>query len=151
MNSDNLNLLMELFLKKIDFISTIANIGMLWWVSSVVFCGTTLAMAWQHKKTIETLPPDLLKWLKRGLTFFFSSIVFFGLFTIFIVYKLYNESQEIFIILNQKETLPPFEYIMVGGGLLIGTTSFIFVTIFWIKQSYQIESNKQIIKDRPIK
>lgn len=43
-------------------------------------------------------------------------------------------------------TMTPFEYIMVGGVLLIGTICFIYLTICWIKQSYLRESDTKIIK-----
>ena len=60
MDSDLLTTLLQ---KKLDFVTTLANIGMTWWVSSVVFCGSILAAVWVYRKEVASSP--LFIWLSN--------------------------------------------------------------------------------------
>lgn len=127
MNPDHLIALLQ---KKLDFVATLANIGMTWWVSSVVFCGSILAAVWVYRKEVASSP--LFVWLAAGLTYFFISIVVFGVFIVCVVNHLETEAHQILSYLKFNESFSFIEFATVRYGMVIGTTSFVVVTVAWV-------------------
>lgn len=123
---------------KLAFIDTLAQIGMTWWVSSVVFCGSTLAGVWlKHAELV--LHPRLFRWIQNALTWFFLSIVLFGIFIMWQAQALKNETRELVQLIKstQPANAPSYsgaltEFDTVIWGMCLGTTSFVLVLLAWI-------------------
>jgi hypothetical protein len=73
MRSEEIRFLID---QKVSYINSTVNISMLWWVSSIAFCGYVLYTVWSHKK--ELGPPYFI--LGFGIVFFIFSffISYFG-------------------------------------------------------------------------
>ncbi len=86
---------------KLSFLDTMSNVAMLWWVSSVVFCGYIIAAVWMKRDEIEKKDFPL-PWFFFIVFAFFFSIVVFGGWTIFVTTRLYQETN---ILLEEKSLL----------------------------------------------
>ena len=115
--------------KKFELLNVIAITGMTWWVSSIVFCGTALGIIWTKRSDIINAP--FFGWLSLLLGVFFTSIVFFGVWMMFIVSELEIEVINIMHVLKIKEDVSNIGFTALWGGYLIGSTSFTIVTILW--------------------
>ena len=78
MSADN-GALTKVLESNLQCLSTIANVCMLWWVSSVVFSGSALSTVWLNLEKGKALPwPNLLAAIIFITTLFASMIVFGG-------------------------------------------------------------------------
>lgn len=114
---------------KLDMLDTTANTSMLWWVSSVVFCGYALSASWYYRDEFVKVPR--MKLLFLFMTFFFISIVAYGCYICYGIWALYNETSYLVTKLGVRENLL-FEFKGTLSAVAIGTTSFVVVLILWI-------------------
>ena len=123
---ETLHFLLE---QKISFVNMVGNVLMTWWVSSVVFCGTTLAAVWLNRK--ELVDSGVIGWLGFLLLVFFSSIVYFG---ILITQYIDKVSKEISVLGKELNSEFFFSYELSNfkRAIITGTTSFVLVLITWI-------------------
>jgi hypothetical protein len=124
-------ILLALLEKRMDFLNTIADASMLWWVSSVVFCGTIIAAVWLQKEMI--LNSDLFNGLFGLVTVFFASIVTYGFWTVWSVSKIGSQIELILEGLGEV-TISASLYETTGiiGAIIIGNTSFLLILLAWI-------------------
>jgi hypothetical protein len=61
---------------KTAYLSTVVSACMLWWVSSVVFCGSVLSSVYVKRREVKRLRH--VDWFLGIVAFFFLSIVVFG-------------------------------------------------------------------------
>ena len=142
--SENTEILLKLLELKLQALNVYAATGMTWWVSSIVFCGTILATSWVKKDELKLFP--LLKQLGAFLTFFFSTIVLFGLWVIFGIHQLHNEVSEIQKAIGIPSHLSEnFTFLTYQVAYTIGTISFAIVLYLWVLLLKYIlnESNKE--------
>jgi len=78
MSEETIRFLIE---QKITFINTAVNACMLWWVSSIVFCGSVLGAVWL--KRAELKEEQIVKWIGIILSTFFFAIAGFGFLAIY--------------------------------------------------------------------
>lgn len=130
--SDQTQILVKLLELKINTLNVYATTGMTWWVSSIVFCATIIGAAWIKKDELEEFPLfNLLGWF---LTFFFFSIVLFGIWAIISIQRLSNEVNSIQAALQLSPELSSdstFYTYQVAYGL--GTISFGVVLVIWVR------------------
>ena len=117
-----------LLVQKLEFLRTLAAVGMTWWASSVVFCTSMLGAVWLKEKEISE---TLFRWLRPSLTWFFGTIVAFGLLMAVMVCMLQVETLAISGQLNGLENGTFSEFYAVLFGYVIGTSSFVFVIVAW--------------------
>lgn len=116
--------------RKIDFVNSIAQMGMLWWVSSVVFCGSVLAAVWSKQDNLKK--QRLVNPLGFILSGFFLSMVVFGGM---VIYYLIHTEGEIAALASNLKTQDNFfrsELFACQLAMWLGTSSFFLVLIVWI-------------------
>lgn len=127
--------LISLIQGKFDFLKTIATIGMTWWLSSVVFCGSIIGSVWIKRRDVRRAP-RLFRWLSVGLTLFFLGIAGFGAFAMWTVRKLQAETMQLIRMLQPwKSGVPVPDFVEFEGvyyGMGLATVTFVFVAIAWI-------------------
>ncbi len=131
MTSDTLNALLK---AKYDFLNAVIGAAMLWWVSSVVLCGSVISTAWLQRTTLRSLAPRSLHVIGSIILVFFSSIVAFGLWAALMVIQL---QRDVFGLLHELKVpngagYSSTEFIWARTSVLLGTTSFVFVSFLWI-------------------
>ena len=122
--------------KNLDYLNTLANIGMTWWVSGVVFCGTTIAAVWLKRLELGSNP--LFPWLRAGLTCFFFSIVVFGFFIMWVVDELQGQINFLKVVLKLNKGNIGIEFTAVKYGMAIGTSSFVLIIVGWLVMTHFI-------------
>lgn len=80
--------------KKLDFAINMGIVGITWWVSSVVFCGSIFAGVWLQRAEL-TANPTALFWLGVGVMAFLASVVAFGLFLFWVARRLARETRDL--------------------------------------------------------
>ena len=118
--------------KKIDFLSTYAEVSMLWWVSSVVFCAAIIAGVWRYRQELLTLEKRLtLHLFALTVAVFFASIVAYGVISVWFSTILRAEVISIIDDLGIG-SYGIFEYRVFGILAGIGTTSFVLILLIWL-------------------
>lgn len=127
---DELLILSALLKLKLNTLNIYAIVGMTWWVSSVAFCGTIIGGAWLKRAEFRQF--KFLKPLGFLLGFFFSSIVFFGIWMIIGIQQLRYEVDAIQAALKIPDNLSGnFEFTCIQVGYGVGTTSFAIILYVW--------------------
>jgi magnesium-transporting ATPase (P-type) len=116
--------------EKLQFLQSMLDTGMLWWVSSVVFCISILAGVWIKQDELAKLGKGYLLWLWSIILVFFGTIVFYGIWIIYRIDIIESEVKTLLIQINFSVLLSEFN--TVETGYLIGTSSFILVFITWL-------------------
>lgn len=126
MSMETLQILLE---QKFIFLNTIANVGMTWWVSSIVFCGSVLGGIWLKKKEVVDMAHFGLLGFFLGV--FFASIVLFGILMIFVTIELQTEIellQEQLKVIGHRDHVG---FLAMKFGYGLGATSFVLVLFIW--------------------
>lgn len=63
--------------QKVSFVNSAVNAAMLWWVSSILFCGSALAAVWSNKEGLQK-NTGILVGIGIVLFVFFGAIAIFG-------------------------------------------------------------------------
>lgn len=137
MSADN-GALTKVLESNLQCLSTIANVCMLWWVSSVVFSGSALSTVWLNLEKGKALPwPNLLAAI-IFITTLFASMIVFGGWMIRTTRKLQAETTGILGELGEKRYFgqPVFRGIVVG--VAIGSSNFFIVLVAWLMICYDI-------------
>ena len=113
--------------QKIAFVNMLANVTMLWWVSSVVFCATILASVWYKRDLIRS--PRQLRWL---LFVFFLSIVAYGVLVVAFLWGVEPEVSSLAAGLGADDDYFSTELGFFRAAVLVGTSSFVLVLLAWI-------------------
>ena len=123
--------LLVLLGSKYEFLSVYANLSMLWWVSSIVFCASVIAAVWRFQSEIFNMPRLYINILFFVGSVFFITIVAYGSLAVFFVKWM---EQEILYVAERLSIADVtfFEYTAFRILVLLGTTSFILVLILWI-------------------
>ena len=141
---DTNDALLILFQKKLEFLNSVLDPFMLWWVSAVVFWGTALPAIWLNRNEVKKIP--FLKWFFFVALCFLISIILFGGWSIYSVYCLERDT----FIIAQQLKIPTnllSEFKFVFWGLILGTSSFFVVTVAWIfLYRHIIKLEKKIIQ-----
>lgn len=116
--------------RKLEYASTMGNVCMTWWVSSLVFCGTIFAAVWVERVPLRAAG---ISWaLGIFISLFFLGLVAFGV-QIRVVY-LRNIGKDL-------EGLPTYgghkhvlstELSTFRWSMNIGIFSFLFILIAWV-------------------
>jgi hypothetical protein len=117
--------------QKLIFINTTLSICMLWWVSAVVFSGSTLAGVWLREHQIME-NSKVIPWLGVILCVFFTSIIGFGVMIFIALWNIEIEINELALKLALVPNFYSTELIYFRIGIAIGTGSFILVLFAWI-------------------
>jgi hypothetical protein len=128
MDQDSVKFLIE---RKIDFLNSVAQVCVIWWASSVVFCGSILAGVWAKREELKER--KLLHSLGFVLLVFFSSIVVSGY--IAISRYLRNVQKEIADLTKQLGFQDEFFHTEVSSfesAMWAGISSFVIVWAAWI-------------------
>ena len=115
---------------KIAFLTTVINACMLWWVSSVVFCGSVLSTTYVKRK--EILKLRNLNWFIFIVAFFILTIVAFGCGLGWLMYLERLQTAELLGKLKLPADGYKLEYQIFEWGLCLGTSSFVLVFITWV-------------------
>ena len=149
-NDERVRFLIE---QKISYLNTVGNVSMSWWVSSVVFCGTILAVVWLYRT--ELTESGIIKWLGVVLTVFFITVVVYGIVLIKYLNRLHAEVSALASELNYENffsnEIETFKRAMVNGtsSFAIILVAWIFLWIglwsgFWVNKSPQAQPNSGV-------
>ena len=126
---DKISFLREITLKKMDFIGSLTNALMLWWVSSIIFCGSALAGAFLYRAQLNEL-----KWLKVIFFIFMTTFVFcISQFGFLMIRRIRDAKQQVVYAMNKFDMSEhvPVEFQLVIQGTTFGSWMFIGLTILW--------------------
>ena len=121
----------EIVIANYNYIGVMAQMGMLWWVSSTVFVFTLIKFFNKHKITLKAYNLD--KFIGIFITAFIVSIIIFGLISCYYILQIEQSTKEImmhFTEFDLYDTSTIFETTLVL--VMIGTTSFVFFLIIWL-------------------
>lgn len=133
MSPEQMSFLREILSKKIEFLGSLTNALMLWWVSSIVFCGSALAGAFLYKNQL-----DALHWLK---------LIFYGFMTAFVtcvacfgflmISRVKDAERQVAGILNELGISEhvPIEFQLVVQGTRFGSIMFVGLSVMWFLMS----------------
>lgn len=125
----------------------VATTSMTWWVSSIVFCSSVIALFWFHKDEVCKLPIKIFKRIIFVLNFFFFSVVLYGVLIILHTIKIGYDICKIISLIGFSETISNYDAVSIILCVALGTTTFICVWSTWramskyLKTKYQDELN----------
>ena len=126
MNNEVLKILLD---HKLSFLDTIAQTSMLWWVSSIVFCCTIIAVLWHRREDIIKIPG--LNMVCFLITVLLASFPVYAIWVILGTNKIEYETKYILKTLELPTDLL-FEFTGIKIALFIGGTTFFLVLIAWL-------------------
>jgi uncharacterized membrane protein YgdD (TMEM256/DUF423 family) len=144
MNDEIVKILIQ---EKLSFLNTVANSYMLWWVSSILFCGSVLSTVWVKQK-------DILKIKNKGIDIFFNIanflfilIIGFGIFGVIGLSKVKSEYDLLIESIGIPMDVTNFEFPSIQIGIIMGTTSFFFVLIIWNLIYLHLRNSNKVHKE----
>lgn len=118
--------------QKLQFLDTISQASMMWWVSSVVFCATIIGAIWLKRSQWEDIPtPRLFKLL---IAIFLLSVVNYGFFVAILALKVKSELHQLMAQLKIPSSMHHVfdtEFNSITMCMINGTSSFIIMLICW--------------------
>lgn len=115
--------------RKLEFLRTVADTSMQWWVSSVLFCASVLGAMWSRR--IEVMVMPYKRQVGFLLTFFFGSIVLYGALVTAITLLDWFSARQLLDVLRAPEDLFNSEFLWILLGVPVGTSSFVlFLVVF---------------------
>jgi hypothetical protein len=125
-DKDNPRFLLE---QKIASLNTVANVGMTWWVSSIIFCGSIFAAVWLYRG--DLVESGIMKSLGRVLLIFFLGVIVFGGLIIVYLCKVRKEISALSAALGGKGYFS-IELNFFISAMIVGTLSFLLIAVVWI-------------------
>jgi len=119
--------------RKLDYASTLANVCMLWWVSSLVFSGSIFAAVWFERERL--VASRIIHPLGTFLSLFFLGVAYFGYrITWHYLRALTNDLSKRPTKVNDKNVgaFLSTELSIFRWSMGIGTVSFVFILLMWI-------------------
>ena len=119
--------------RKLDYASTLANVCMLWWVSSLVFSGSIFAAVWFEREKL--VASRIIHPLGVFLSLFFLGVAFFGYrITRHYLCDLARDLSDYPAKVNDKniEEFLDTELSIFRWSMGAGTVSFAFILLMWI-------------------
>lgn len=144
MNDEIVKILLQ---EKLTFLNTVANSYMLWWVSSILFCGSILSTVWIKQKEILSINKKGFNFFFVVVNFLFLSIIGFGVFGVIGLSKIKSEYDLLIATSKSSIIVPNSEFSSIQIGILIGTTSFLFVLVVWNLIYFQLRKNNKQTKN----
>jgi hypothetical protein len=126
MSEETLRALLE---HKLSFLETVAQTTMAWWVSSIVFCATVIAIFWGRREDVVTLPG--LNLVCSLVSVFLFSFPIYAAWVVYGTHQIRLETQHILTQLGQPTDLL-FEFTGVEVAVSIGGIVFSLMFFTWI-------------------
>jgi hypothetical protein len=126
MDEEALRALLE---HKLSFLETVAQTTMAWWVSSIVFCATVIAIFWGRRQDVVMLPG--LNIVCSLVSVFLFSFPVYAAWVIYGTHRIHLETQDILLQLGLPTDLL-FEFTGVKVAVSIGGTVFVLMFLTWI-------------------
>lgn len=138
-----------LILEKLEFLRSMYELNMLWWVSAVVFCATMLGFIWA--KRVDIYKMKNRKTLAVLIYVFLISVGLYGLISI--TYGCITMSAMREALPIEYSTLFDPEYKIFIYSMMVGTSSFIIVVYLWhcLWQEIQAIKNPNTYMTKPVK
>jgi hypothetical protein len=133
-----------------QFANTVANTSMIWWASSVVFCGYVLAYFWNSKAKIENWKSFRAVAVVIGLLFL--SMIVYGWWIIRVLNSIEMEVHSITKELGIQKQYGQPAFAGIRWAIGIGTSSFAFVFIAWFVfciDAWRSRRGKRVFLFRP--
>ena len=131
---------------KVAFLVACVNACMLWWVSSVVFCGSVLSTTYAKRNQITKLKN--FNWFAGIVAVFFFTIVAFGFGVTYLMARERSQTADLLKMLNVQGDLYSTEFYIFQFGIMLGTTSFVLVLITWIGIWRHLRSEAEAESDK---
>jgi hypothetical protein len=121
------------FEHKLSIVKETTSSMMLWWVTSVVFCGSLLGgVLFNQEKIINLSPPYIYHVVFSLIVLFFLSIILFGFSTANQIRKIKLDILSKYESFASEESLKLQEFDAIIRGIKIGTSSFIFALLVFL-------------------
>lgn len=116
--------------QKLELWRTIGNVTMLWWVSAIVLCMSTLAAVWTHRASLEKRSHVHVVGIAGAL--FFGMIFSYGVAVI--LYIPHLRSDLAVLLAARSENTTPFESELqfFRHAMYLGTGNYILVNAAWV-------------------
>jgi hypothetical protein len=131
---ENLRLLLE---QKVAYLNMVANVAMVWWVSSVVFSASALGSLWRQRGELGLTALQARR-LSRLVTTFFVTIVLFGFAVIAYLLYLRRSLHATLTALRLSTNSFDGEIVTFVVAMLLGTSSFVLVLVLWLGMRKQV-------------
>ena len=126
------NVAQFLIQQKLETLRATNEVSMSWWVSSTLLSATILGVVWKNTKAISGIGKPFLGLLTWGLSFFFVSIVLYGLLiSSYYVFFLHPSISDLLKGINVETSMFRSEVLVSVAAILNGTTSFIVALLGW--------------------
>jgi hypothetical protein len=137
--------------EKFEFLRLVGNISMLWWVSTVVFCGTIVgaSIAWK-KELFQKFSKKKILGLWALIFIFFCSTIYYGYLTVLYAY---NSKNEVFKLLKEKNisnSLFQPEFELLYKGVICGSSSFAIIFLGWFFLGIWLYKEYKEIDDKSV-
>ena len=141
MNDAILQILLQ---KNLDFLATLVNACMTWWVSAVVFCGSLIAGIWLKQDSIRKMGSWCFHWFFFVSNVFVASVVCFGFWVVLTSSRLESEHNQIIGLLKAGTGLH-VEFAVLRVGMILGTSSFVLIlfTIIGLWIYFSLDRTRQ--------
>lgn len=116
--------------KNLSFLEQVASTTMTWWVSSIVFCPTIIAVFWYYRDNIVKLPILMLHFVCTVIFIFFLSLPVYAVWLVYGLVKIEKETKILLQSLGIKSN-PPFSFKGVRCAIIIGGSCFLFTLVLW--------------------
>ena len=125
MNDEVFKILLD---RNLSFLEQIASTTMTWWVSSIVFCPTIIALFLYHRERIAQLP--YLNFVCFVVSLFILSLPVYASWVIYCLWNIENEIKDLLMHLGNSDK-PPFALSGTRTAIEIGGSCFIAAFILW--------------------
>jgi hypothetical protein len=126
MTDDTIRFLIE---QKMSYVNSTVNVCMLWWASSIVFCGYVLAGVWSKQQELRQTRTVI--GLGIVLFVFFFVIALFGGMVAYRLGIVQDEIAELAVKLNFQDDFFHTEILTFQISMWIGACSFALVWFVW--------------------
>lgn len=135
MENHDADILIALIEGNQQFLQTLVETGMSWWVSSVAFCAAVVVAIWLNRDNVMEL------YAKHRLAYqvfmslvliFLLSVVGYGLWMIRSVLGIKEQLAGLIEGAEANLHYSYFEFTSIGVAFVIGTTSFMILSVIWV-------------------
>lgn len=134
--------------EKLSFLNTVSNSYMLWWVSSIIFCGSVLSSVWIKREELTKISRKYLKIFFSLINVLLCTIIVFGITGIIGLSIIKNEFFSIMSSVQTQIVIKYSEFSLIQIGIGIGTSSFIIALIIWNSIYIDIKKIRSKTKDK---
>lgn len=125
--------ILTLLASRLEIARTVADTTMLWWVSSIVFCGSILVGVWlEQERLLKKLSAGKLRWLGRTATFLLAMFFAYPIWICYAMGRFKGEAAALLSRLGDPTLAMPFDFSAIQVAVGIGLVTFLPGFVLWL-------------------